>query len=508
MIKKNQQKKSQAPKNKNLDTKELMESMRNNMELFGKVCMPNMFTAPVATFHKDLYKIFENRSKRKVCIVAPRHHAKSSIGACVFPLHHLLFDEGPKLIVLSSKTLGHSIRLLDTIKNVLEYSSRFKAIFGYWGSHTATQWSKTEIALKDGSLITTRGTGQQVIGLKHGDQRPTLILVDDPEDINNTKTNEAMEMNLKWLMTQLLPSMDARTGRLVVIGTPQHQRCLVETLPLMKGWETRRYQAMSDDGKEVLWPEMWSKKKLLEEKGDLEAIGRVSMFYREYMCQIIGDEDQMFREEDIQEYEGNIEVKPEGSLLHLTYPDKKTVPVNIFMGVDPASSTKQTADYSTIVPVAIDDKNNRYVLPYFRKRIRPVDLAESILMYFSRYRPEKTKIETVGYQEMLRDYLRRKCEELNMFIPGLEVKNQPRSSKSVRLEGMQPFFFQKKMFIRKDQEALKNELLMYPRGKHDDLLDGLYYGMKGSYKPDHSGTELTPMRNKNNREGFYDWAIL
>lgn len=63
----------------------------------------------------------------------------------------------------------------------------------------------------------------------------------------------------------------------------------------MKGWETRRYQAMSDDGKNVLWPEMWSKKKLLEEKEDLESIGRVSMFYREYMCQIIGDEDQMFR---------------------------------------------------------------------------------------------------------------------------------------------------------------------------------------------------------------------
>ena len=49
---------------------------------------------------------------------------------------------------------------------------------------------------------------------------------------------------------------------------------------------------------------------------------------------------------------------------------------------------------------------------------------------------------------------------------------------------------------------------MYPRGKHDDLLDGLYYGMKGAYKPDHSGTESTPMRNRKSREGFYDWAIL
>ena len=491
-----------------LNKQELKDSMRGNMELFGKICMPNMFTSPVAEFHKELYEIFENRALRKVCIVAPRHHAKSSIGACVFPLYHLLFDEGPKLIVLSSKTLGHSIRLLDTIKNVLEYSRRLTAIFGYWGSHTSKQWSKTEIVLKDNTLITTRGTGQQVIGLKHGDQRPTLTIIDDPEDINNTKTNEAMEMNLKWLMTQLLPSMDAKTGRLVVIGTPQHQRCIVETLPQMKGWVTRRYQALSDDGKEVLWPDMWPRKRLLEEKSDLESIGRVSMFYREYMCQIIGDEDQMFREEDILTYDGNFELTDNGPVLHLIEPIEKTIPVFVFMGVDPASSTKQTADYSAIVPVAIDEHNNRYVLPYFRKRIRPVALAEAIFHYFNRYKPEKTKIETVGYQEMLRDYLRRKCEDLNIYIPGLEVKNHPRTNKSVRLEGMQPFFFQKKMFIRKDMEALKNELLMYPRGRHDDLLDGLYYAMKGSYKPMPSDHATQTLRDSKTKAGYYDWAIL
>lgn len=93
MIKKKSAKES-APKVTSLNKTELLDSMRNDMELFGKVCMPNMFTAPVADFHKELYEIFENREKRKVCIVAPRHHAKSSIGACVFPLHHLLFDEG------------------------------------------------------------------------------------------------------------------------------------------------------------------------------------------------------------------------------------------------------------------------------------------------------------------------------------------------------------------------------------------------------------------------------
>ena len=97
----------------------IKEKMKSNMALFGKVTMPNMFTSEIATFHHELYGLFSDRELKKICIQAPRHHAKSSIGACVLPLHHLLFDEGPKLILLCSKTLGHSIRLLDKIKNVL-----------------------------------------------------------------------------------------------------------------------------------------------------------------------------------------------------------------------------------------------------------------------------------------------------------------------------------------------------------------------------------------------------
>ena len=46
---------------------------------------------------------------------------------------------------------------------------------------------------------------------------------------------------------------------------------------------------------------------------------------------------------------------------------------------------------------------------------------------------------------------------------------------------MEPYFAQNKMYIKKDQLVLKDELLLYPRGKHDDLLDGLYYAMKKCY---------------------------
>ena len=114
-----------------------------------------------------------------------------------------------------------------------------------------------------------------------------------------------------------------------------------------------------------------------------------------------------------------------------------------------------------------------------------MSLAEGIIEYFKIYKPEKVRIESVGYQEMLREYVRARCDEKNIFISGLEIKENPRSSKSVRLETMEPYFAQDKFHMRKDMQELKDELLLYPRGKHDDLLDGLYYATKKMYQPFH-----------------------
>ena len=487
------------------DISSVQKKLANDIILFGKICLPSMFSSASPEFHYEIAELLENPDYNKLNIIAPRGHAKSSLVACVFPIWHVLTHKGSKFVVLSSKTEGHAVRLLQTIKNALDYSMELRSVFGYWGQHTARSWSRTEVVLKDDSMIMCRGTGQQVVGLKHGNQRPTLVVLDDPEDMNNTKTSEAMEFNLKWLLQSLIPALDAKRGRLAVIGTPQHQRCMVETLMDTDGWISKRYKALQEDGT-ALWPEMWSKEKLEAEKRSLESIGRVSSFYREYQCEIIGDEDQMFKEKYIQVYDGKIRWIDDES--YMEFASGRIEPVNIFMGVDPASSIKKHADYSTIVAVAVDNKNNKYVLPYYRKRSTPMSLADHILEYFKKYKPVKTRIESVGYQEMLRDYLSTKADELGLFIPGLEIKETPRTSKSSRLETMQPWFAQKKMYILENMEELKDELLMFPRGKHDDLLDGLYYATKNNYTPYHSNEgKITHHSQDNYEKKSDDWLI-
>ena len=463
--------------------------MEQDMLLFGRMVMPNMFSSESPPFHYDITKELHDDGIKQVNVIAPRGHAKSSVVAGVYPLFHLMFKPGIKVIVLVSRTQQHAVKLLGTIKDVLDYSKEFRYFFGYWGQHSSRKWTNTEIELKDGSVIICKGTGQQIRGIKHGNQRPTLLILDDPEDENNTKTAEAMEFNLRWLLQSGVPSLDPLNGKICCIGTPQHQRCLVETLKDMKGWKTLEFRPSLEEDYS-LWPEVWPVEKLIDKKEELDSINRLSVFYREYLCQIVGDEDNLFREEHFQYYEGYIERDEQGlSNLVLTLLNGEEVnevrPVNVFTGVDPASSTKHGADFSVIFNLAIDKDNNRFVLPYYRKRATPLDLADAVIFNFQQYKSAKTRIESVGYQEMLRQYIKEKSEELGMFIPGLEIKENPRTSKSFRLESLQPLFANRKVYMLNDMQAFNDELLLYPRGKHDDLLDGFFYANKNCYKPAH-----------------------
>jgi predicted phage terminase large subunit-like protein len=495
-----------------MDKKHILEQMRHDMLLFGRMIMPNMFSQESPSFHYDITKHLLNEKEKQINIIAPRGHAKSSVVAGVFPLFHLMFDSGVKVVVLVSRTQSHATKLLGTIKDVLDYSQEFRYFFGYWGQQSARKWSNNEIELKDGSIVICKGTGQQIRGIKHGNQRPTLIILDDPEDEVNTKTAEAMEFNLRWLLQSGVPSLDPIKGRIAVIGTPQHERCLVETLKAMEGWRNLEYRPDMDKAI-ALWEEVWPINKLKKKKSELESINRLSVFYREYLCQIVGDEDNLFRPEDFQFYDGHIETDQAGlSTLVLTNLNGEEVnerrPVNVFTGVDPASSTRKTADYSVIFNIAVDKDNNRFCLPYYRKRANPLQLADAIINNFKMYDSAKTRIESVGYQEMLRQYIKEKSEELGLFIPGLEVKENPRTSKSYRLESLQPLFANKKVFMKKTMQAFEDELLLYPRGKHDDLLDGFFYANKNAYKPSHDETTKEQQEQFNFYKSKVDWRLM
>lgn len=475
---------------------------------FGKYVMPAMFTKPSPDFHYDIASDFIQRKKYpKACYIAPRGHAKSSVVGGVLPLYHI-FEEDPgkpKFVLLLAKTGGHPQRLLQTITDCIEYSPNFRREYGYWGRYSARKWRDDFVILKDGTMIMARGTGQQVIGLKSLHQRPTLIVADDLEDIENTSTAERMEKNLEWLLRQLVPTRDIERARVIVIGTPQHQNCMVENLARFGDWHTRRYSALLEDDTKILWPGgPWTLEMLLAEKKAAIDNGRLSYFMREYQCLVTTDEQDRLHEP--KHYDGALVQEYGEQFIDLvTSEGTRRVPVNVFIGIDPATSISERADYTAIVPVAVDKERNFYVLPYVRRRMRPSETISEILRLNRQLRPRGVAIEATAAQETFRDILRNHESE---HIPGLNRKILPRERKEKKyLDVLEPLLYRGKVLVLRSMVDMKNEILSYgPLRSHDDLLDALYYAIRYAYPPSHEvvGVAKVDQRQKQVRES---WAI-
>ena len=206
-------------------TQSARDKLEGRLLLFGKPIMPAAFWAPPSIAHYTVEEMILDTESKRNNLILPRGLAKSTLVGEVHPIYHIMYEfpDVPKMIVILSKTQSHSIDRLRAIKNVFDYQPLFTALFGHWGQHSAKEWRENSVILKDGSKIVARGTGQPIRGIKSDYMRPTLIIGDDLEDENNTKTDEAMHNNLIWLLQGAEYALDPRYGRVNIIGTPIHQ---------------------------------------------------------------------------------------------------------------------------------------------------------------------------------------------------------------------------------------------------------------------------------------------
>ena len=473
---------------------EIVQRGEYDLIFFGQAITKLAFELPTPDFHYELASLLLDGDILKLAVEAPRGYAKSTL--CVLTvLHHISYNKGAKYVIIQSKTQKFAKQRLGTVKNILENSKEYHELYGYNGKRTASEWNKDRIVLADGTVIEAIGYGMQTRGgLTEEWSRVTLYYLDDPEDENNTKTPDIMSDNLDKFLTTL-QGLKKKTGRTVVVGTPINQSCLIEKLSAMGGWLFKRFSACDERTGKVLWEEMESFEDLMQEKQDLLSVGKVSKWYSEKQCLITGDEDALFNEEDFRWWDGYYK----DGYLHITHqnrrktennnwelillPEERVIPVNTYIGVDPASSLKQTADLSTTVPIAYDGWNI-YMLPYFEKRVKPTDHARQIQSKVLELNPKKTYIESVSYQEALRSLMREWMTEKNIYVSGLEKKWQPRREKDDRLTDLQRFSESHRLYLQPGMHRFQDEALLFPRGRKN-LLDGLWYATRNLKEPAH-----------------------
>lgn len=160
-------------------------------------------------------------------------------------------------------------------------------------------------------------------------------------------------------------------------------------------------------------------------------------------------------------------------------------PLAISATVDPASSKKKQADYTVIILNGVDKKTgNWFVLDALRAKMSPTETIEKIIHFHSKWSPSIWGIEVVGYQEALRDFLKRTAKERGIYIPVKPLKTPTTVSKDQRIRGLQPRFMRNGIspvdttngiFLAPHLKQLHDEVVDFPQNYHDDLLDALAY---------------------------------
>lgn len=460
-----------------------------SIESFMTIFMPKAAYAATPDFHREIYSDLQNQDLRRLAIIAPRGHAKSTATSIVYPLwkicNHPTDDD--YFCIIISESQSQAINFLTVIKNNLMKNHLLRA---YYGDLVGEKWTEDEIVTKNNCRIVAKGTGQKIRGLLMGSEtitRPKDIIMDDFESENNSDTAEKIDKNIKWITKAVEPSL-ADDGRLITIGTIVHERAYLKRLKDDPAFKTHFYQAVvGADGKNIevgkpLWPERFSMKRLLEIKASYEARGESDAFWQEYMNIAVSLDDQTFREEWNKIEDGEYGYSDKH---HMSYIKRGNliIPINVGVGVDLAISVASTADFTVVAAVGTDFDGNKYILDYKRiKTNRMNKIINTIFDVANTYHANTVCIETVQFQQIIATEFREQMQIRNAHF-GI-VEHNPRNSKDSRIKALQPIFARGAMYQRSWMNELRAELFAFPNAAHDDILDAVWYAEHVSHPPE------------------------
>ncbi len=417
----------------------------------------------LAPFHKKLCHFVTDNIHKKKLILFPRGHLKSTLITIGYSVQRIVKNPNIRILVLNA-TWQMSVDFLSEIKKNLTSNPKLIELYGNLAENPE-EWSQDRITLRrtdmniKGPTVWATGVESNLVG-----SHPDLIIFDDVHNRDNINSREAIEkviLRYKDALDLLEPG-----GQLIIIGTRWADGDLYSWITDREGDISASYDVLIEkaytgdivtgEDFQPLWPEKFDIKELrtrLREKGWYE-------FSAQYMNNPVPDEDAEFKKDwfryyDLEEYKGK-EMKN-------------------FMTIDPAISLKQGADYTAITVTGIDSFGNIFIKDIVRGHFKVPEIIQKIFEMNERWRPQLIILETIAYQKALAYALREEMNKRRRYLPIQEVAWHDRT-KAERIKGLQPLYMNNVVYHRKDHEMtpyLEEELMRFPRGRHDDIIDSL-----------------------------------
>ena len=477
------------------DKERVLEMAKKDIISFGQLFLPEDFMkSSPAPYHYELNNLLLDPTKKRICIILPRGHSKSTLAKTAL-LHHLYFNpEGKKEFI--AWVAEEQSQAIDHIKYLQNHIEVNPALNYYFGDLRGAKWTEKEFTTSKGDRVIAKGTSQRLRGRSQLGLRYTKIILDDFESELNTKTPDRRREIKEWVMSTVEPALEnsaGNEGSVWLIGTIVHYDSFLQSIydgyleaqreKRNYAWDVMYKKAINADG-EVLWSSYFSKEKLADIRRRFEDVGLAHKFAQEYLNEARDLENAKFKTERLEYYDHEFESR-EGYAYLVN--SKDAVPINVYIGVDLAYEANESSDFQVIMVIGIDSDRNIYVIDYMREHMPLYDMPEQIMEYAREYAPVKrVNVEMVGAQGIIKDAVNKMSGTERKVAPGIALGVRPPSGikKEDRLESLlAPLVNRGKMFIKRMHTHLVDEMFQFPKGKNDDVLDGLWYAVNKARPP-------------------------
>lgn len=436
-------------------------------------------------FHYELWQ--EACSDHKyVAISAPRGHAKSTAGTLAYGLCSLLFREA-KFLLIVSDTESQASMFLNAIKSELLDNEAIGDLFqlkkNEKGLVVLEKDTETDmvVCMADGHKfrVVAKGAEQKLRGLLWNGTRPDLVIIDDLENDELVMNKDRRTKLRRWFFAALIPAMSPR-GKLRYWGTILHMDALLESfMPReyardtvhdgLRTYSTRprqmwrgvKYAAHNPDFSLILWKERYSKEFFIEKKEEFLRQGIPDVYSQEYLNIPLDESVAYFKRNDL------IERKEEDKKFKLTY----------YITADLAISERETADYSVFLVAGVDENRIVHVVNVLRERLDGKEIVDTILALHRTYKPVAIGVEEMQVSKAIGPFLREEMLSQNTFPTLIPMKHMGKDKQS-RARSIQARVRAKTVKFNKEDDwypDFEDEVLKFPRAKHDDQVDAFAY---------------------------------
>ena len=436
---------------------------KGSLVSFRRSFLPGQEDSDSAWFHHEWDRILL-RGERSFVVQGFRECAKSSLCIRAHTLYRLCYPSREydyvvfilatqtkatnKLKEIAQEYLGNPVLCANLLKVHEQNENAFDVSVSYGDESYRVRFE-------------AYGKGASIRGLNFMDRRPKLVIIDDPQDMQDATSDLTLERDWDWFLNDV--QFLGRTTRIFLIGNNLGARCMTQRAmdnAELLGFESLRIPILNEAG-DSNWPGRFPVEQVLAERDAYALLGKADSWYRERMCQPLSPGSQRFTPEMVRFYEPR---------------DVERMDLNTFVTVDLAIGQSASADYTVVCTVGENEENQWFVLDMDYGRDDPSETLARIFDAVHRHGPLQVGVEKVAYQAALLHFLEKEMPRRNRFF---QVKPLVADKKKeLRIEALQPRFKTGTIWLPRGASWLGeflSELYSFPNGAHDDLIDALAY---------------------------------